>query len=123
MGISYMGVCFIILTLWLAGLMIKAVPIIKNKKEFILVMVIIILTLCISFYIDNFLLYYIWFEISLIPIFIIILGWGYQPERILASIIIFFLHNFSIPPITSVSDLFNRIFRLFKLFLHSIQFF
>ena len=88
--ISYMGVCFIILTLWLAGLMIKAVPIIKNKKEFILVMVIIILTLCISFYIDNFLLYYIWFEISLIPIFIIILGWGYQPERILASIIIFF---------------------------------
>merc|ERR1719431_2049419 len=60
-----MGVCFIILTLWLDGLMIKAVPIIKNKKEFILVMVIIILTLCISFYIDNFLLYYIWFEASL----------------------------------------------------------
>jgi len=85
-----MGVCFIILTLWLAVLIIKAVPIIKNKKEFILVIVIMILTLCISFYIDNFLLYYIWFEISLIPIFIIILGWGYQPERILASIIIFF---------------------------------
>ena len=27
---------------------------------------------------------------SLIPIFIIILGWGYQPERILASIVMFF---------------------------------
>merc|ERR1712242_174019 len=104
MGISYMGVCFIILTLWLAGLMIKAVPIIKNKKEFILVMVIMTLTLCISFYIYNF-----WLGVPARAY----IGFNYY----------IFLHNFSIPPITSVSDLFNRIFRLFKLFLHSIQFF
>lgn len=28
--------------------------------------------------------FYFWFEASLIPIFIIILGWGYQPERLFA---------------------------------------
>ena len=88
--IFYIGACFIMLTLWLGILIIKTVPTIKNKKEFILIIILIILTLCMSFYVDNFLLYYIWFEISLIPIFIIILGWGYQPERILASVIIFF---------------------------------
>merc|ERR1711973_1025400 len=44
----------------------------RELRQFILVIAIMILTLCISFFIDNFLLYYIWFEISLIPIFIII---------------------------------------------------
>jgi len=30
--------------------------------------------------------FYIFFEASLIPIFIIILGWGYQPERLRAGV-------------------------------------
>ena len=88
--ISCMGVCFIILTLWLGVLIVNTTPSIKNKKEFALIIFLILLTLCSSFLVDNLLLYYIWFEISLIPIFIIILGWGYQPERILASIVMFF---------------------------------
>ena len=88
--ISCMGVCFIILTLWLGVLIVNTTPSIKNKKEFTLIIFLMLLTLCSSFLVDNLLLYYIWFEISLIPIFIIILGWGYQPERILASIVMFF---------------------------------
>ena len=34
-------------------------------------------------------IFYLIFEVSVIPIFIIIIGWGYQPEKVIASISIF----------------------------------
>lgn len=88
--IESMGVVFIILTSWLGLLITKAVINEKNSSEFNLCLNFILVTLTISFLINEFLYYYIWFELSLIPIFIIILGWGYQPERMLASLTIFF---------------------------------
>ena len=39
----------------------------------------------------RFIYIFFFFEASLILIFLIILGWGYQPERLLARIIIFFI--------------------------------
>jgi NADH-ubiquinone oxidoreductase chain 4 len=36
------------------------------------------------------LLFYISFEIRLVPISLLIMGWGYQPERVRAFIYIFF---------------------------------
>nr|YP_004425011.1 NADH dehydrogenase subunit 4 [Utterbackia peninsularis]ADL62599.1 NADH dehydrogenase subunit 4 [Utterbackia peninsularis] len=42
-----------------------------------------ILTMC--FVSNSLLIFYIFFECSLIPTFLIICGWGYQPERLLAS--------------------------------------
>jgi len=41
-----MGVCFIILTLWLGVLIVNTTPSTKNKKEFALIIFIIVLTLC-----------------------------------------------------------------------------
>nr|CAG9585935.1 NADH dehydrogenase subunit 4 [Lepeophtheirus salmonis] len=38
-----------------------------------------------TFSVSNILFFYIAFELNLIPIFLIILGWGYQPERIFAN--------------------------------------
>ena len=38
---------------------------------------------------SNILIFFIIFELRLIPIFILILGWGYQPERTYARLIIF----------------------------------
>jgi NADH-ubiquinone oxidoreductase chain 4 len=35
-------------------------------------------------------MFYLFFEISLIPTLILILGWGYQPERIQAGIYLLF---------------------------------
>ena len=42
---------------------------------------------------------YFFFEISLIPIFIIVIGWGYQPERLLASLFLFFYTLFASLPL------------------------
>ena len=42
--------------------------------------------------------FYIYFEFSLIPIFIILLGWGYQPERLKARIyLLYYTIFFSLP--------------------------
>lgn len=41
---------------------------------------------CVTFFlVDNFIIFYILFEISLLPTLVLILKWGYQPERLQAS--------------------------------------
>jgi NADH-ubiquinone oxidoreductase chain 4 len=44
----------------------------------------------VRFLVLKFFYFYIYFELSLIPMFMKILGWGYQPERIKARLIILF---------------------------------
>ena len=41
---------------------------------------------CFSF--DNFFYFYVFFEASLVPTFFLVLGWGYQPERLGAGMYI-----------------------------------
>nr|ADM67900.1 NADH dehydrogenase subunit 4 [Caligus clemensi] len=40
---------------------------------------------CITFSVNSLILFYIFFELNLVPIFLLIMGWGYQPERIYAT--------------------------------------
>ena len=54
------------------------------------IFVFLMVSLVIVFRINNIILFYFWFECSLIPIFIIIMGWGYQPERLIAGMSMFF---------------------------------
>lgn len=43
--------------------------------------------------------FYYFFECVLIPVFLLILGWGYQPERMSASLYIFFYTLFASLPL------------------------
>ena len=78
----------IVLTLWISALILTSSYSVltkgKAKKIFILLILILNLILVITFSASNLLLFYILFEASLIPTIIIILGWGYQPERLQA---------------------------------------
>jgi NADH-ubiquinone oxidoreductase chain 4 len=56
----------------------------EQKILNLLNMIFLILFLCFSLH--GLLPFYMAFEASLIPIFLIIMGWGYQPERLAASI-------------------------------------
>nr|QEX96210.1 NADH dehydrogenase subunit 4 [Sphaeroma terebrans] len=49
-------------------------------------MTFLLLTLIVTLSVNDSLYFYILFEISLIPTFILILGWGYQPERLQAGL-------------------------------------
>lgn len=52
-----------------------------------------------SFLINNFLIFYIFFEIRLIPTFFLIMGWGYQPERLQARFYLLFYTLFASLPL------------------------
>lgn len=60
--------------------------------------VLIAMTLLIFFRVDRLLKIYISFEVSVIPIFIIVIGWGYQRERLNASLrLLFYTLTASMP--------------------------
>nr|YP_010233994.1 NADH dehydrogenase subunit 4 [Hyriopsis bialata]QTA71690.1 NADH dehydrogenase subunit 4 [Hyriopsis bialata] len=57
----------------------------NSGNAFIVGVLVLMLVLVISFVVSSFLSFYIMFEVSLIPILLIIMGWGYQPERLQAG--------------------------------------
>lgn len=80
----------ILLTLWISAIIIIAsqkIFILKTSFNiFISCILTLNITLVITFSTPNLILFYILFELSLIPTLIIIMGWGYQPERLQAGI-------------------------------------
>nr|WRO45111.1 NADH dehydrogenase subunit 4 [Lycocerus orientalis] len=94
MGCDYISYFFILLTLWILGLMIlaseKIITMNFYSNLFILMLLMLMISLFLVFSSMNLLIFYIFFEISVIPTLILILGWGYQPERIQAGVYMFF---------------------------------
>ena len=81
----------------------------KNLNvEFLLVNVFLLLRLVLTFSCLDFILFYFCFERSLIPTLILILGWGYQPERLQAGVYILFYTLFgSLPLLISFLSLYK----------------
>lgn len=50
----------------------------------------LLLALIFTFRAQDYILFYIRFEVTLLPTLLLVLGWGYQPERIQAGIYILF---------------------------------
>lgn len=79
--IDYYSYILIMLRFWVAGLIL--IHLSRNeellKKEIFLI---IILILFLFFSIKNIILFYFFFELSLIPTFMLIIYWGYNPERL-----------------------------------------
>nr|ACM79553.1 NADH dehydrogenase subunit 4 [Onisimus nanseni] len=75
----------IILSLWIIILSFLGSMTIKNTTYFMelymMVGMSLLFFLVLSFSFKEYLLFYLSFESCLIPIFLMILGWGYQPER------------------------------------------
>ena len=102
LGIDYLRYILIYLRSWVIFLILIARGRLKfyNKYYhfFSVVILMLLLRLFLTFCSINYLLFYISFEASLIPTLILILGWGYQPERIQAGIyIIFYTLTLSLP--------------------------
>nr|UUL71582.1 NADH dehydrogenase subunit 4 [Aromia bungii] len=93
-GLDLLSWSLILLTFWICSLMIMASEKIFKLGNFgylfLFVMVVLLISLFMAFYSMNFFIFYLFFEISLIPTLILIVGWGYQPERIEAGIYLLF---------------------------------
>lgn len=113
----------ILLTIWITPLILIARQKIfinnLNFKKFVKSVIILSLILIITFSCNNLILFYIFFEASLIPTFIIILGWGAQPERVQArTYLIIYTVSASLPLliiIILIAKWNNSIFILFQI--------
>nr|YP_010154885.1 NADH dehydrogenase subunit 4 [Melanophila acuminata]QQX28204.1 NADH dehydrogenase subunit 4 [Melanophila acuminata] len=126
MNISYFWGCdllsymMILLSLWICSLMIMASEKLYKTNYYYNLFLFMVLLLLISLYCAfsslNLFIFYLFFEISLIPTLILILGWGYQPERIQAGTYLLFYTLFaSLPMMISIFYLYN--------YFHSLDFF
>lgn len=81
----------------------------NSVSRFSFCVYLLILVLFLSFRSLNLLSFYFFFEFSLIPTLLIILGWGYQPERLQAGIyFLFYTLTASLPLLLSLIFFFNK---------------
>lgn len=102
----------VLLSVWICCLIVTASVKVKISNSypglFLLVVLILLISLYVAFASMNLLLFYIFFEMSLIPTLHLILGWGYQTERLQAGVYLLFYTLFgSLPMII-------RIFYLYR---------
>nr|QWC54301.1 NADH dehydrogenase subunit 4 [Jebusaea hammerschmidtii] len=122
-GISYSLGCdllsytLILLSFWICSLMILASDKIFKfnvfSNFFLFVMVFLLLSLYLTFSSLNLFVFYLFFEISIIPTLILIVGWGYQPERIEAGVyLLFYTLMVSLPMMIAIFFLYESNFSL-----------
>nr|QOL00798.1 NADH dehydrogenase subunit 4 [Xenogryllus marmoratus] len=102
-GYDLLSYGLVMLSFWICGLMIMASGLVYNGKCYynlfmVFVMLLLLMLIC-AFLSMSMLSFYIFFEGSLIPTLMLILGWGYQPERIRAGIYLLFYTLFASLPL------------------------
>lgn len=116
-GLDLLSYCLVLLRFWICCLIILARERIYRKnnfyKLFIFIIIILLIRLVLTFRSLNLFIFYLFFEISLIPTLLLIIGWGYQPERIEAGIyLLFYTLLVSLPIIISIFFLYKNFNRL-----------
>nr|YP_002808531.1 NADH dehydrogenase subunit 4 [Scylla olivacea]ACO07211.1 NADH dehydrogenase subunit 4 [Scylla olivacea]ADK72518.1 NADH dehydrogenase subunit 4 [Scylla serrata] len=107
LGMDYISYIMILLSVWIVSLILISSQKIKNldnfSGSFVITNILLLLFLMLTFSSMDYLMFYISFEASLIPTLILILGWGYQPERVQAGIyMLFYTLAFSLPLLVSL---------------------
>lgn len=100
--IDSLSFILIILNLWVVNLAILAnynFILIKNKIKFFVIIFTLITFIILYFLSINLFLFYFFFERTIIPIIILIIGWGYQIDRIRARIFMLFYTLFGSLPL------------------------
>uniref|UniRef100_UPI0030019F40 NADH dehydrogenase subunit 4 n=1 Tax=Tachina sobria TaxID=3118448 RepID=UPI0030019F40 len=118
MSISYLFGCdmisygLILLSLWIISLMLMASESIFKYNNyvnlFLLNILFLLILLILTFSSMSLFMFYLFFESSLIPTLFLILGWGYQPERLQAGVYLLFYTLFvSLPMLIGIFYLYN----------------
>nr|YP_010046590.1 NADH dehydrogenase subunit 4 [Culex cylindricus]QPJ78469.1 NADH dehydrogenase subunit 4 [Culex cylindricus] len=93
-GMDMISYGLILLSFWICALMLMAsesVIFFNNYTNLFLFMILfLLLMLILTFSSMSLFMFYLFFESSLIPTLFLILGWGYQPERLQAGVYLLF---------------------------------
>jgi NADH-ubiquinone oxidoreductase chain 4 len=94
LGCDIISFGLILLSFWICGLIVMASQSVLKYRYyqglFLFIVLFLIVILYCTFSTQNLFLFYLFFEGSLIPTLFLILGWGYQPERVQAGIYLLF---------------------------------
>nr|YP_010615484.1 NADH dehydrogenase subunit 4 [Abisara fylla]WAT94154.1 NADH dehydrogenase subunit 4 [Abisara fylla] len=118
-NLSYMFGCdmisfgLILLSIWICSLMIMASENLFKKSIyinfFLLNIMMLLMMLYLTFSVMNLFMFYLFFEGSLIPTLILIIGWGYQPERVQAGMYLLFYTLFlSLPMLLGIFYIYSK---------------
>lgn len=126
-GFDLLSYILILLRIWICVLIIIRSEKIFHTKFynglFIMNSLLIGCFLILSFSTFNIFIFYLYFERSLIPIFLIILGWGYQRERLQAGIYILLYTLFgSLPLLLMIMIVYTEFFTMSFLRFKSVLF-
>nr|ANX10340.1 NADH dehydrogenase subunit 4 [Antheraea assamensis] len=102
----------ILLSIWICGLMIMASENLLKMNFyynfFLMNVIFLLMMLFLTFSVMNLFMFYLFFEGSLIPTLLLIIGWGYQPERVQAGMYLMFYTLFaSLPLFIGIFYIFN----------------
>lgn len=116
-GLDLLSYILIVLRLWICVLIIMAsskIYLFNNYYNlFVFIVLLLLFSLILVFSSFNLLIFYLFFEIRLIPLLILIIGWGYQPERLISGLyIIFYTLFFSLPIIVGLFFLYKNYYSL-----------
>nr|QXJ80264.1 NADH dehydrogenase subunit 4 [Rhodoprasina callantha] len=112
----------ILLSIWICSLMIMSSESLLKMSYyynfFLLNILLLLLLLFLTFSVMNLFLFYLFFEGSLIPTLLLIVGWGYQPERIQAGMYLMFYTLFaSLPLLMGLFYMYNEMNSMMIYFL------
>nr|YP_010988544.1 NADH dehydrogenase subunit 4 [Medeopteryx isaanensis]WOR80688.1 NADH dehydrogenase subunit 4 [Medeopteryx isaanensis] len=127
-GCDYLSFFMILLSIWICLLMLMSSEKIyfynNFSSYFNLVILFLLFFLILTFCSMNMFVFYLFFEMSLIPTLFLILGWGYQPERIQAGMYMFMYTLFgSLPMMISLFYIYKNIGSLDLFFFYDIDLF
>nr|YP_010021581.1 NADH dehydrogenase subunit 4 [Neoasterolepisma foreli]QOL10509.1 NADH dehydrogenase subunit 4 [Neoasterolepisma foreli] len=103
MGVDTLSYTLMLLSIWIIFLMFMASESVKAYSfyvcSFMMMLMLLLILLLLTFISTNLFLFYLFFESSLIPTLFLILGWGYQPERVQAGVYLLFYTLFASLPL------------------------
>nr|YP_009441010.1 NADH dehydrogenase subunit 4 [Tagiades litigiosa]ARJ31547.1 NADH dehydrogenase subunit 4 [Tagiades vajuna] len=118
-NLSYLFGCdmisfgLILLSVWICSLMIMASENLNKYNYyisfFLMNIIFLLIMLYMTFSVMDLFMFYMFFEGSLIPVLLLIIGWGYQPERIQAGLYLLFYTLFvSLPLLMGIFYVFSE---------------
>nr|YP_009349839.1 NADH dehydrogenase subunit 4 [Conanalus pieli]AQM39975.1 NADH dehydrogenase subunit 4 [Conanalus pieli] len=126
-GYDVLSYGLILLSFWICTLMITASESVFRykyfEKMFLLLIVVLLLLLYCTFSSMSLMFFYIFFESTLIPTLFLILGWGYQPERLQAGVyLLFYTLLASLPLLVGLLGIYDYYGTLYMSFLYKVNF-
>nr|QUE26648.1 NADH dehydrogenase subunit 4 [Ilythea japonica] len=117
LGVDMISYGLMLLSLWICALMMMASEKIYKYNNylvlFMLNVLLLLLLLLLTFSSMNLFMFYLFFEGSLIPTLFLILGWGYQPERLQAGLyLLFYTLLVSLPMLLGIFYIYNNLYTM-----------